>query len=122
MEKPVNIDEYIASFTPATQNKLEQIRSIIRKAAPGAVEVISYSMPACKFNGLLVWYAAHKAHIGFYPKASGIETFKQELSGYKTAKGSVQFPLDQPLPAKLISEIVKFRAIENLQKQAAKKK
>ena len=81
-----------------------------------AIEVISYATPAVKLNGMLVWFAAHTNHIGFYPKASGIDAFKKELSGYKGAKGSVQFPLDKPLPLGLIKKIVKFRVIENLQK------
>ncbi|MDO9257932.1 MAG: DUF1801 domain-containing protein [Bacteroidales bacterium] len=121
MNKPSNIDEYIAIFPGEVQNMLEQIRATIKETAPQAVEVISYSMPAFKLNGILVWFAAYSKHIGFYPKASGIEVFKKELSVYKNAKGSVQFPLDKPLPLELISEIVKFRLEEDMQKEKLKK-
>ena len=94
----------------------------IKKAAPQAEEVISYGMPAFKMYRMLVWFAAHSKHIGFYPGASGIEAFKKELSIYKGAKGSVQFPFDQPLPLGLITKIVKFRVTENLQQAKTKKK
>jgi uncharacterized protein YdhG (YjbR/CyaY superfamily) len=100
---------------------LEQVRATIQKAAPEAVELTSYKMPAFKLNGILVWYASYSKHIGFYPKASGIEAFHKELSIYKCAKGSVQFPLEKPLPFALISKIVKFRVNENLQKTKTKK-
>jgi len=116
MTKPVNIDEYISGFPKETQKMLEQLRATIKKAAPKADEVISYSIPAFKLNGMLVWFAAHSKHIGFYPRGSGIEAFKKELSIYKGAKGSVQFPLDKPLPLGLITKMVKFRVNENLQK------
>jgi len=122
MNKPSNIDEYIAIFPGEVQDMLEQIRATIKNAAPQAIEVISYGMPAFKLNGILVWFAAYSKHIGFYPKASGIEVFKKELSAYKKAKGSVQFPLDKPLPLELISEIVKFRLEEDMQKEKLKKK
>jgi uncharacterized protein YdhG (YjbR/CyaY superfamily) len=122
MNKPSNIDEYIAIFPGEVQNMLEQIRATIKQAAPKAIEVISYGMPAFKLNGILVLFAAYSKHIGFYPKASGIEVFKKELSAYKKAKGSVQFPLDKPLPLELISEIVKFRLEEDMQKEKLKKK
>jgi len=121
-EKPNNIDEYIASFHQSTQEILEQIRATIRNVAPQAVEVISYGMPAFKLNGIVVWFAAYSKHIGFYPKASGIEVFKKELSIYKHAKGSVRFPLDKLLPLDLITEIVKFRVEENRQNAELKKK
>ena len=120
--KPNSIEEYISSFPKETQALLEQVRETIRKAAPTASEVISYQMPAYKLNGILVWFAAYSKHIGFYPGASGIEAFKKELSIYKGAKGSVQFPLDKPLPLELISKIVLFRIHENLQREKAKKK
>ena len=116
MKKPINIDEYISGFPKETQKILEQLRATIKKAAPKADEVISYSIPAFKLNGMLVWFAAYSNHIGFYPRGSGIEAFKKELSIYKGAKGSVQFPLDKPLPSGLIAKIVKFRVTENLQK------
>jgi uncharacterized protein YdhG (YjbR/CyaY superfamily) len=122
MTKPINIDEYISSFPKETQKILKQLRATIKKAAPQADEVISYGMPAFKLNGMLVWFAAHSKHIGFYPRASGIEAFKKELSIYKGAKGSVQFPLDNPLPSGLITKIVKFRVTENLQQTKTKKK
>ena len=116
MKKASNINQYIASFPKGVQKLLEQVRMTIRKAAPQAEEVISYGMPAFKLNGMLVWFAAHTNHIGLYPKATGIEAFKKELSRYKWAKGSVQFPLDKPLPLGLITKIVKFRVKENLQR------
>jgi uncharacterized protein YdhG (YjbR/CyaY superfamily) len=116
MTKPVNIDEYISGFPKETQKMLEQLRATINKAAPNAEEVISYAIPAFKLKGMLVWFAAYSNHIGFYPRGSGIEAFKQELSIYKGAKGSVQFPLNKPLPSGLITKIVKFRVTENLQK------
>lgn len=120
--KPKNIDEYIADFTPEIQTLLEQMRLAIKTAAPLAEEVISYQMPAFKLNGMLVWFAAHTKHIGLYPNSSGIAIFKNELSSYKSSKGAIQFPFDKPLPLNLISEIVKFRAAENLQKQKLKTK
>src|SRR5664279_463073 len=122
MKKPINIDEYISGFPKETQKILEQLRATIKKAAPKADEVISYSIPAFKLNGMLVWFAAYSNHIGFYPRGSGIEAFKKELSIYKGAKGSVQFPLDRPLPFELITKIVKFRVAENLLKTKTKKK
>jgi uncharacterized protein YdhG (YjbR/CyaY superfamily) len=115
-----DIDEYIASFPVETRIKLEQIRMTIKQAAPDAEETISYSMPAFKLSGTLVYFAAFKRHIGFYSLPTGNEAFKEELSVYKTGRGSVQFPLDKPMPLGLISEIVKFRVIENLQKWKAK--
>lgn len=119
--KPANTDEYISRFPEETQKLLEQLRKTIKAAAPQAQEVISYAMPAFKLNGMLVWFAAHTAHIGFYPRASGIEAFATELSGYKMSKGAVQFPMDSPLPLRLITKIVKFRVAENLQRAKTKK-
>jgi uncharacterized protein YdhG (YjbR/CyaY superfamily) len=115
-----NTDDYIAMFPEATRLKLEEIRSIIRHAAPGAEEFISYQMPAFKLNGALVWFAGYKNHIGFYPSSSGIENFKNEFTEYKFSKGAVQFPLDKPLPSDLITRIVKFRINENIEKEALK--
>ena len=106
------IDKYIATFPKEIQSLLEQIRKTIRQAAPEADETIKYAMPTFVLDGNLVHFAAFKNHIGFYPAPSGIEAFKKELSVYKGAKGSVQFPLDRPLPLHLISEIVKFRVME----------
>ena len=117
---PKNIDEYIAGFPPEVQAILEKIRLTIRKAAPGAEETIKYQMPTFTLHGNLVYFAAFKTHIGFYPIPTGIEKFKKELAPYKQGKGSVQFPLDQPIPYGLISKIVKFRVKENAAKAKAK--
>ena len=119
---PKNIDEYIAGYPPNVQRILEKIRRTIRKAAPDAEETISYQMPTFTLKGNLVYFAAFKKHIGFYPVPTGIEKFKKELSVYKRAKGSVQFPLDKPIPYDLISKIVKFRVKENLKRAEAKQK
>ena len=116
MKKPIDVDEYIAGFPKEIQQILEQVRTVIKEIVPQANEVISYGMPAYKLNGMLVWFAAHTNHIGFYPRVSGIEAFKKELSGFKHAKGSVQFPFHKPLPIELIKSMVKFRLAENLQK------
>ena len=121
--KPQNIDEYIAGFSKDIQATLQQLRTTINTAAPGATEVISYQMPAFKLNGnSLLYFAACKNHIGFYPTSSGIRTFSKELSVYKGSKGAVQFPISQPLPLGLISRIVKFRVKENLAKIKATRK
>lgn len=114
------IDEYIAAFPQDIQKILKEIRTTIKAAAPKAEEKISYQMPTFFLNGNLVHFAAFKEHIGFYPTPSGIEAFQKELSVYKGAKGSVQFPLDEPMPLKLISRIVKFRAAENLKQAKVK--
>lgn len=111
------IDEYIDTFPEYIQIILEKMRQTIRKAAPEAVEGISYQMPTFKLNGNLVYFAAFKKHIGFYPTASGIEAFKDELSANKMGKGSVQFPLDKPIPYDLVEKIVLFRVKENLTKK-----
>ena len=117
---PKTIDEYIACFPPEVREKLETIRATIRKAAPKAEEAISYMIPTFKLHGNLVHFAAYKNHIGFYPGAGGIAAFKEELAGYETSKGTVQFPLDQRIPYGLIAKIVKFRVAQNLDKAAAK--
>ncbi|HLO15378.1 MAG TPA: DUF1801 domain-containing protein [Anaerolineales bacterium] len=119
---PKNIDEYIAGFPEDTQKILEKIRLTIKKAAPEAEEAIKYRMPTFTLKGNLVHFAAFKNHIGFYPVPTGIEKFKKELSIYESGKGSVQFPLNQPIPYDLITKIVKFRVKENLAKAAAKEK
>jgi len=116
-----DVESYIAGFSPAMQKLLKQLRSTIRKAAPQAEEHIGYQMPAYKFHGPLVYFAGYEKHIGFYPGASGIENFKKEISIYKNAKGSVQFPLDRPLPLDLVKQIVQFRIEENLEKEELKK-
>jgi uncharacterized protein YdhG (YjbR/CyaY superfamily) len=121
MKKPKDVDDYISGFPKETQKLLKQVRAAIKEVAPKAEEVISYSMPGYKLNGMLVWFAGHTNHIGFYPMGSGITNFKKELSVYKSAKGSVQFPLDEPLPIALIKKVVKFRLAENLQKAKTKK-
>ena len=111
--KPVDVEAYIRSFPPVKAKLLTRVRNCIKKAAPKAKEVISYSMPGYKWNGMLVWFACHANHIGFYPGASGIAAFKKELSVYKGARGSVQFPLNEPLPLKLIDSIVRYRMKQN---------
>jgi len=110
------IDEYIESFPKSTQATLRELSQAIREAAPQAEETISYQMPAFKQNGILVYFAAFKNHIGFFPTASGVLAFKDKLSAYETSKGTVRFPLDQPLPLDLVKEIVRFRVKENLDK------
>lgn len=112
--KPNSVAGYIHGFPKDTQKLLEQLRATIIKAAPAAEEIISYQMPAYKYNGMLVYFAGYKNHIGFYPGASGIKNFKEDIAVYKNSKGAVQFPLDKPLPLKLITKIVKFRVKENL--------
>lgn len=115
-----SIDEYIATFPPGIQKKLKEMRAVVKAAAPQATEKISYQMPTFFLNGSLVHFAAFKNHIGFYPTPSGIASFAKELARYESAKGSVQFPLDEPLPLALIKRIVKFRVGENLAKAKAK--
>ena len=117
---PQTIDEYIAGFPTEIQDRLQQIRQTIREAAPEAQEAIKYQMPTFTLNGNLVHFAAFKTHIGFYPAPTGIEEFQAELSAYKGAKGSVQFPLDKPIPYDLISRIVRFRVDENLARAQTK--
>lgn len=121
--KPVTtVDEYIAAFDADTQARLQQIRNCIKKAAPAAEEMISYMMPAYKYHGgPLVYFAGYKNHIGFYATPNGHAAFEKELSVYKQGKGSVQFPLDKPLPLSLVSKIVKFRVKQNLEKFKTKK-
>ena len=114
-----SVDEYIKTFPEDVQRILEKMRETVKKAAPGVVEGISYQMPTFKLNGkALVYFAAFKRHIGFYPIPSGVEAFKKELSRYKKGKGSVQFPMDQPMPYDLVRRIVLFRAKEQLKKKA----
>jgi uncharacterized protein YdhG (YjbR/CyaY superfamily) len=120
-QKPSAIDEYISTFPKNVQDILQEFRQVVRGAAPKAEETISYQIPAFKLNGMLVWFAAFKNHIGFYPTSSGIEAFKKELSQYKTARGTVRFPIDKPIPYDLVRKIVKYRVKENLKnrKQAS---
>jgi uncharacterized protein YdhG (YjbR/CyaY superfamily) len=121
-QPPLNIDEYIAAFPLETQKLLEQVRQAIREIAPDAQETISYAMPAFKLNGNLVYFAAYKHHIGFYATPTGHEAFKDELSKYKTGKGSVQFPLNQAMPLDLIKRIVAFRVESDKEKMKSKLK
>jgi len=115
-QKFKNIDDYISSFPVETQKLLEQIRAEIKKTAPDAKETISYGIPTFTLKGNLVHFAAFRNHIGFYPAPSGISAFREELSVYENAKGSVKFPIDKPMPFDLIRKIVKFRVSENLEK------
>jgi uncharacterized protein YdhG (YjbR/CyaY superfamily) len=108
-----NIDEYIAGFPEEVQDILIKIRGVIKESAPGAVEKISYGMPAFYTDSGLVWFGAYKRHIGLYPRTSEMDAAIDELPAYKGTKGSVHFPLDQPIPYELIREIVKFRLAEN---------
>jgi uncharacterized protein YdhG (YjbR/CyaY superfamily) len=117
-----SIDEYIAAFPKETQKILEEVRATIKAAAPEAQEKISYQMPTFFLNGNLIHFAAFKNHIGIYPTPSGTEAFKDEISMYQGAKGSIRLPTNEPMPLKLISRIVKFRAAENLKKAKSKGK
>jgi uncharacterized protein YdhG (YjbR/CyaY superfamily) len=112
-----DIDLYVEQFPTATQKQLNKLRNIIKSTAPAAEEMISYKMPAYKLNGMLVYFAGYKAHVGFYPTPSGIKNFLPKLKGYKCSKAAVQFPIDQPLPQSLIKEIVAFRIKENASKK-----
>jgi uncharacterized protein YdhG (YjbR/CyaY superfamily) len=111
------IDEYIVTFPKNIQTILQEMRQAIRDAAPQAEEAISYQMPAFKQNGILVYFAAFKNHISFFPTASGVVAFKEELADYVASKGTVQFPLDKPIPFELVKKIVRFRVKENLSKK-----
>lgn len=117
---PGNIDEYIAGFPPEIQKMLKAIRLTIKKAAPNAQETIRYQMPTFTLHGNLVHFAAFRKHIGFYPTPSAIVEFREDLAVYKGAKGSVQFPLDQPMPLELIGRIVRFRVAQQQEKAAAR--
>lgn len=121
MHNSKNTDEHIAGFPSPVKERLEKIRAAIKKAAPKAEETISYGIPTFKQNGNLVHFAGYKNHIGFYPGAAGIEAFKKELAAFETSKGTVQIPHDKPLPLGLISQIVKFRVMQNNEKAALKK-
>lgn len=111
------IDEYIVTYPKNVQCILEELRQAIKEATPEAEETISYQMPAFKLNGILVWFAAFKNHIGFYPKTSAMEAFKEKLADYEVSKGTVRFPLNKPIPLELVKEIVRFRVKENLGKK-----
>ena len=117
MDKPKSTDEYTSSFPEETQILLQEVRETIKNAAPNANESISYGMPAYKLNGkVLVYFAGYKNHIGFYATPTGHTEFTEELAKYKQGKGSVQFPINEPMPLDLITKIVKFRVSEVLQK------
>ena len=113
---PKSIDEYIAAAPPGVRKQLEEVRKTIREAAPGAGEAIKYRMPTFTLHGNLVHFAACARHVGFYPTPSAIEKFQRELSAWKGAKGSVQFPLDEPMPLALIDRIVRFRVKEQFER------
>ena len=118
-ERARDFDEYARRFPKDVQHRLRSMREAIAAAAPGATETISYGMPAFRLDGVLVSFGAYAGHIGLYPGASGIAAFKKDLSGYKSAKGSVQFPLDEPLPLALVARIVKYRVKERRAKRKA---
>lgn len=115
-ERIGNVGDYLAKFSPEVRAILEELANTIKEAAPGAEEVISYQMPTYRFRGTLVHFAAYKKHIGFYATPTGHKEFEKELAQYRQGKGSVQFPIDEPLPLALITKIVKFRVRENLAK------
>jgi len=118
--KPTSIDEYIALYPPEVKAILQQVRQTIRAVVPEAEEAIAYGIPTFKFHGNLVHFAAYKKHIGFYPAPSGLEAFKTELANYPGSKGTVQFPLDRPIPYDLIRRITLYRMEENLRRLAEK--
>lgn len=120
--KPSSVEEYFSRFPPEIQSKLTQIRVLLKQTLPEAEEVISYHMPAFKTSEVLVYYAATKSHLGFYPTSSGVSNFKEELAGYVTSKGAIQFPYGEDLPEQLIVAIAQFRTREAIERAAAKKK
>ena len=119
-KSPENVDKYISGYPVNVKKLMNELRAAIKKAAPDAEEKISYRMPAYTYKGMLLYFAAHTNHLGFYPMKSTIEAFKEELKTYNCSKGTVQFPLDKPLPLSLISKMVKFRVNENLAKAKIK--
>ena len=118
----ITVDSYISTFPPETQELLKLLRNTIKNAAPDAIEVISYRMPAFKYKGMLAYFAVHQRHIGFYPMTAPIANFKNELVGFKTSKGTVQFPLDKDLPIELIERMIKFQVHRNEEKALLKSK
>ena len=118
---PETVDQYIAAFPADVKKRMQQLRKTIKAGAPKADELISYQMPGYKYFGMLVYFAAYKNHIGFYPGTGGLLEFYKELSSFKSAKGSVQFPHDRPIPYDMISKIVKFRVKQNEEKFSLKK-
>lgn len=117
---PKTVDEYLATFPPATKTLLKKIRATIKAAAPQADEIISYGIAGYKYHGILIYFAGFTNHVSIYPAPRSHEIFKQELAGYKGGKGTVQFPLDKPIPLKMITWIVQFRAKENAEKTKKK--
>ena len=115
------VDEYIALHPPSVKSGLDLLRKTIKSAAPGAEEMISYQMPAYKFKGMLAFFSAAKKHYGFYPTASPIIAFREKLKSYETSKGAVRFPLDKPIPVKLITAMVKWKVRENLSKEKVRR-
>jgi len=118
---PETVDQYIAAFPADVKKRMQQLRKTIKAGAPNADEVISYQMPGYKYFGMLVYFAAYKNHIGFYPGTGGVLEFYKKLSSFKSAKGSVQFPNDRPIPYEVISKVVKFRVKQNEEKFSLKK-
>lgn len=116
MKKPKSVDEYISRFPAETQVLLKQVRAAIQEAAPQAEEIISYNMPAYRLNGIVVWFGGYTRHIGFYPHGATMEKFKKELARYEQTKGSIHFPIDEPMPIALIKKMVRLRAKEHLRK------
>lgn len=120
-QKAQTVDDYISIYPENIQRRLRDIRKIVKKVAPDAIEKISYGMPAYLYKGMLIYYAVHTHHIGMYPYPSTLEAFRSELAGYRTSKGTVQFPHDKPIPTDLIADIVKFRVQENIFREEFKK-
>ena len=115
------VEEYFSTLSPDVRDILEDLRKTIKQAAPKAEEVISYNMPAIKQGKVIVYYAAHKEHIGFYPTSSPMMVFKDQLAEYKTSKGAIQFPIDKPIPKKLVKDIVRYRLTQVQEKEINKK-
>ena len=118
MKEGQSVDEYVSTFPPDVQSVLQKLRKTVRKTAPNAEEVISYRIIGYRLNGRLVWFAAFKDHIGFYPTLSPFEKFKKEIAPYKSGKGTIRFALSKPIPYDLVGKITKFRVNENLKKKA----
>jgi uncharacterized protein YdhG (YjbR/CyaY superfamily) len=117
MKKYTNVEDYILDFPEIAQIKMQELREIIASIATNCKEIISYNMPAYKQNGIVVYFAANKNHIGFYPTPNGITTFESQLTNYKYSKGAIQFPIDQPFPKELIQDILRFRIEEDFLKK-----
>jgi uncharacterized protein YdhG (YjbR/CyaY superfamily) len=117
-----NVDDYIRRFPKSTQSLLQEIRKLILETAPGVEETISYNMPAYKYHGVLCYFAGYENHVGFYPTGTPIRFFEDELTVYQTSKGTVQFPLNKPIPKSLVKKMVKFKMKENLEKMHLKKR